>query len=234
MRSGHSWVWSTPGSEFGARCLTRALGSDVVTGLFISFEGGDGAGKTTQLSLLADWLRSSHGREVITTREPGGTDLGRTLRHALLHGDDVDPRTEALLFAADRAHHVATLIRPALERGAVVLTDRYLDSSVAYQAAGRELGGQEVEQLSLWGTGGLLPARTVLLDLPVDALAARLGQETDRMERAGADFHKRTRQAFLERAAADPHRFVVLDASGSREDLAAQIRAAVQPLVVGK
>ena len=120
------------------RAATRLPG-----GLFLSFEGGDGAGKSTQLTHLADWLEQEHGLEVVRTREPGGTDLGRTLRTLVLHGDDVDARTEALLYATDRAHHVATLVRPALERGAVVLTDRYLDSSLAYQAGGRELGMAE-------------------------------------------------------------------------------------------
>lgn len=201
-----------------------------MSGLFISFEGGDGAGKSTQVHLLAHWLRQQH-REVVTTREPGGTELGRTLRTELLHGQDIDARTEALLFAADRAHHVASLIRPALARGAVVLTDRYLDSSVAYQAAGRELAADDVERLSLWATNGLLPALTVLLDLPAEQLQERLGREGDRMERAGMEFHRRTRQAFLDRAAADPQRWLVLDATGDRHDLAAQVSTAVEPLL---
>lgn len=202
-----------------------------MSGLFISFEGGDGAGKSTQVRLLADWLRERRRREVVTTREPGGTDLGRTLRTELLHGQDIDARTEALLFAADRAHHVASLIRPALARGAVVLTDRYLDSSVAYQAAGRELAADDVERLSLWGTNGLLPALTVLLDLPAEQLHVRLGRQADRMERAGMEFHRRTRQAFLDRAGADPVRWLVLDAAQDREHLAGQVRAAVEPLL---
>ncbi|MGC0141415.1 MULTISPECIES: dTMP kinase [unclassified Pseudactinotalea] len=203
-----------------------------VSGLFISFEGGDGAGKSTQVRLLAQWLREEFGREVVTTREPGGTELGRTLRNELLHGQDIDARTEALLFAADRAHHALTLIRPALARGAVVLTDRYLDSSVAYQAAGRELAAEDVERLSRWGTNGLMPALTVLLDLPTEQLVQRLGEQAaDRMERAGMEFHRRTRQAFLDRAAAEPQRWLVLDAAGSREEIAQQVRAAVEPLL---
>ncbi len=122
--------------------------------MFCSFEGGDGVGKSTQIELLADWLRG-RGVEVVTTREPGGTELGLELRAAVLHGGHVSARTEALLYATDRAHHVASVVRPALERGAVVLTDRYLDSSVAYQGDGRALGAVEVEALSLWATEGL-------------------------------------------------------------------------------
>lgn len=204
-----------------------------MSGLFISFEGGDGAGKSTQVRRLAEWLRQEVGREVVTTREPGGTELGRLLRNELLHGGELDARTEALLFAADRAHHVATLIRPALARGAVVLTDRYLDSSVAYQAAGRELPAEDVERLSLWGTNQLLPALTVLLDLPAEDLVERLGSTIDRMEGAGHEFHRRTRQAFLDRAAADPARWLVLDGAQPRDQLAAQVRAAVEPLLAG-
>jgi len=202
-----------------------------VSGLFISFEGGDGAGKSTQVQMLAEWLRRVHQREVISTREPGGTRLGRILREQLLHGQDLDARTEALLFAADRAHHVATVIRPALAAGAVVLTDRYLDSSVAYQAAGRELPADDVERLSLWGTNGLLPELTVLLDLPPEHLAHRLGDQIDRMERAGMEFHRRTRQAFLDRAGADPGRWLVVDATLSRAQIASQVRTAVEPLL---
>ncbi|MBK5249489.1 MAG: dTMP kinase [Actinomycetales bacterium] len=202
-----------------------------MSGLFISFEGGDGAGKSTQLRLLADWVRTASGREVVVTREPGGTDVGRTLREVLLHGADLDPRTEALLFAADRAHHVASLVRPALERDAVVLTDRYLDSSVAYQAGGRELSGEEVEQLSLWAVQDLLPQVSVLLDLDPVHLPQRLTGAPDRLERAGDGFHVRTREAFLARAAQDPGRWLVLDAAAGIEDLAADIRARVAPLL---
>ncbi|CAM3604747.1 dTMP kinase [Occultella aeris] len=202
-----------------------------VTGLFISFEGGDGAGKSTQLGLLADSLAAGGVREVVRTREPGGTELGRTLRDLLLHGSDLDPRTEALLFAADRAHHVASLIRPALARGAAVLTDRYLDSSVAYQAGGRTLPADDVERLSLWATQELLPDLTVLLDLDPARLGERLTDAPDRLESAGSEFHARTRQAFLDRAAAEPDRWLVLDATRPRADLAAQIRSRVDALL---
>lgn len=196
------------------------------TGIFVSFEGGDGSGKTSQIGLLADWF-TSLGREVTATREPGGTALGRQLRELILHGDDMDPRTEALLYAADRAHHVATCVQPALARGGVVITDRYLDSSVAYQGGGRELSAQQVEDLSLWATHGLLPHVTVLLDIDPQVGLLRVPGGLDRLERAGAEFHVRTRQAYLERARAFPDRFVVIDASGSVEHVHGLVAAAV-------
>ena len=202
-----------------------------MSGLFISFEGGDGAGKTTQLTRLAEWVAQATGQEVVCTREPGGTELGRTLRQVLLHGAEIDARTEALLFAADRAHHVAALIRPALARGAVVLTDRYLDSSVAYQGGGRELSAEQVEELSLFATDHLLPAVTVLLDLNPAHLPERLIGDPDRMERADGEFHRRTRAAFLDRAARDPQRWLVLDAAQSVEVLHSQIRERVARLL---
>lgn len=195
-------------------------------GLFVSLEGGDGAGKSTQSRLLGEWLRSL-GHEVVLTREPGGTVLGQTLRDAVLHGEHVDARTEALLYATDRAHHVASLVRPALARGAVVVTDRYLDSSVAYQGTGRDLGADEVEQLSLWAVRGLMPAVTVLLDLDPVLGRSRLTGDPDRLESAGDEFHRRTRQAFLARAAADPARWLVLDATRSVDELQAAIRERV-------
>lgn len=201
-----------------------------VSGLFVSLEGGDGAGKSTQARLLRDWL-TSVGRTVLLTFEPGDTELGQMLRAAVLHGDHVDARTEALLYAADRAHHVASLVRPALDRGEVVVTDRYLDSSVAYQGIGRGLGAETIEQLSLWATEGLLPALTVLLDIDPVLGRSRLTGEPDRLERAGDELHRRTRQAFLDRAAADQQRWLVLDATRPAEELAAAIRARVEPLL---
>nr|WP_225224886.1 dTMP kinase [Cellulomonas sp. JH27-2] len=200
--------------------------------MFVSLEGGDGAGKSTQAAMLRDWLEEA-GREVVLTREPGGTELGRLLRDAVLHGDHVDPRTEALLYATDRAHHVASLVRPALERGAVVVTDRYLDSSVAYQGSGRDLGADEVEALSMWATQGLLPALTVLLDLDPVVGRSRLTGDLDRLESAGDEFHARTRQAFLDRAAADEDRWLVLDATAPADQLAAAIRGRVAGLLTG-
>lgn len=199
-------------------------------GVFVSFEGGDGVGKSTQLGLLAAWLEA-RGIEVVRTREPGGTTLGQALRDAVLHGEDVSPRTEALLYATDRAHHVASLVRPALERGAVVLTDRYLDSSVAYQGNGRDLGTEEVERLSLWATEGLLPDLTVLLDLDPDVGLTRLSGAPDRLERAGADFHRRTRRAFLDRAASGGDRWLVLDAAQPREEVQAVVQERVGVLL---
>jgi dTMP kinase len=201
-------------------------------GIFISFEGGDGVGKSTQARLLGAWLGQVTSREVVLTREPGGTPLGQVLRDAVLHGDHVDPRAEALMYAADRAHHVATLVRPALERGAVVVTDRYLDSSVAYQGAGRELAPDEVERISLWATRGLLPDVTVLLDAdPVVAASRRSSVEgkgaLDRLESVGAEFATRVREAFLDRAAAEPHRWVVVDATGTVDDVQSQVRVDV-------
>lgn len=194
-------------------------------GLFISFEGVDGAGKTTQVNLLADHLRAL-GREVVVTREPGGTALGTQIRAMLLTanpGEEISPRTEALLFAADRAQHVSEVIRPALERGAVVITDRYLDSSLAYQSGGRELTADDIRNLSMWATNNLLPARTYLLDIDPRASHTRLEHAEDRMESAGDDFQQRTRTAFLELAAAQPQRFRVIDAQQSVEEIAGLI-----------
>lgn len=198
--------------------------------LFVSFEGGDGAGKSTQVRALAAWLTEA-GRTVLVTFEPGDTVLGATLRQAVLHGEDIDPRTEALLYAADRAHHVASMVRPALARGEVVITDRYLDSSVAYQGVGRGLGAAQVEQLSLWATGGLLPDLTVLLDLDPRLGLARITREPDRLERGGDEFHAVTRRAFLDRAADDPDRFLVLDATRPADELTDLIRARVAGLL---
>jgi len=196
----------------------------------VSFEGGDGAGKSTQSRALAGWLEG-RGERVLSTFEPGDSTLGAVLRDAVQHGEDLDARTEALLYAADRAHHVATVVRPALARGEVVLTDRYLDSSVAYQGVGRGLGAEAVERLSLWATGDLLPDLTVLLDIEPVAGLARLIGAPDRLERAGDEFHRRARQAFLDRAAADPGRWLVLDAAAPAAELAAAIRGRVGALL---
>ena len=200
-------------------------------GLWITLEGGDGSGKTTQATALEAWLRES-GREVVRTREPGGSDVGVLIRDIVLHHrGDIAPRAEALLYAADRAHHVATVVRPALDRGAVVVQDRYLDSSVAYQGAGRILDAGEVRDLSLWATDGALPDVTVLLDLDPAAARARLDADDkpfDRLEAEKADFHERVRTAFLGLAAAEPERFLVLDASRPPVDLSVEIRARVE------
>lgn len=196
----------------------------MTTGVFITFEGGDGAGKTTQVNLLAQYLESL-GREVIITREPGGTQLGATLRQLVQHGEEISARTEALLYAADRAHHVASLIRPALTSGAVVISDRYLDSSVAYQGAGRDLGEQWIADLSYWATEDLNPDLTILLDLDLEQRAARLDGELDRIEAAPPEFHALTRAAFLRIAEKNPQRVAVVNAGGEITDVHEQIVA---------
>jgi len=208
-----------------------------MTGLFITFEGGDGAGKSTQAELLGAWL-GERGHEVVRTREPGGTRLGAEVRQLLLHGGeaigDVDPRAEALLYAADRAQHVAKVVRPALERGAIVVQDRYIDSSLAYQGAGRVLDLAEVRGISEWAAGGLWPDLTVLLDLDPDAAAARRrtrGGAADRLEAEAAEFHAAVRGGFLELAQEDPDRYLVLDAAQPADALNAAILARVAPLI---
>ncbi|MDN4598301.1 dTMP kinase [Leifsonia virtsii] len=199
----------------------------MTAGLFITLEGGDGVGKSTQAALLEEWL-VAQGRTVVRTREPGGTKFGVEVREIVLHHrGDIAPRAEALLYAADRAHHVATLVRPALERGDIVLQDRYIDSSVAYQGAGRVLDAQQIRDLSLWAAEGLLPDLTILLDLDEDAARARLDSARtryDRLEAERSDFHARVREAYLRLAAAEPERFLVVDAARPVDDIAAEIR----------
>ncbi|AXL12888.1 dTMP kinase [Microbacterium foliorum] len=204
------------------------------SGVWITLEGGDGSGKTTQSDLLADWLTEA-GRTVVRTREPGGSEVGQLIRDIVLHHrGDIAPRAEALLYAADRAHHVATVVRPALARGEVVLQDRYLDSSVAYQGAGRVLDGDEIRNLSLWAAEGALPDLTVLLDLDPESARVRLDaadKPFDRLEAEKTEFHARVRDSYLALAEAEPERFLVLDASASPEAIAAQIRDRVATLV---
>jgi len=204
-----------------------------VTGLFLTFEGGDGSGKSTQSALLAEWLEQQ-GQTVVLTREPGGTELGDEIRDIVLHRrGHIVPRAEALLYAADRAHHIATKVRPALERGDIVLQDRYLDSSVAYQGAGRILIPDEVRKLSLWAAEDLLPDLTILLDLDESVGRDRLKARTkyDRLEDEEQDFHARVRAAYLELANAEPQRFLVLNATNSVESLAEAIRDRVRVLL---
>ena len=193
-------------------------------GVFITFEGGDGSGKSTQIQSVREWFES-RGREVIVTREPGGTELGTEIRRLVQNGpEDVDARTEALLYAADRAYHVATVIGPALERGAVVLGDRYIDSSLAYQGAARSLGVDEIASLSAWATQGLYPSLTFLLDLPPEVGARRRTDAPDRMERESMDFHERVRHQYLRLADAEPERIVVIDAVGTVDQVFSEIR----------
>ena len=202
-------------------------------GLFIVFEGGEGAGKSTQIDLLAATLREA-GREVLVTHEPGATEIGTTIRELVLHHQQpLSPRAEALLFAADRAHHVDTVIRPALEKRNIVLSDRYIDSSIAYQGVGRNLSVEEVRRLSRWATQDLTPDLTVLLDVPASyGLARALGDAAgDKLEAESLEFHERVRAAFLAIAESDSRRYHVIDGSRSPEAVAAEVRAAVFPLL---
>ncbi len=202
--------------------LAHALEGRGNQGIFITFEGGDGCGKTTQVAILAEELKR-RGVNVLATREPGGTELGQQLRNHIQHGpEDVDPRTEALLYAADRAYHVATVLRPALGDGAVVLEDRYTDSSVAYQGAARELGAEEIRGLSDWATGNLQPDLTLLFDIDESVGISRvdaMGEGLDRLERAGDSFHARVRAEYLSIAKLFPERILVLDGSKSIGDV---------------
>ena len=204
------------------------------SGLFVAFEGGDGAGKSTQAALLADALRAG-GHEVVLTREPGGTPAAEAIRHVVLTPEfaGLDPRAEALLYAASRAEHVARLVRPALDRGAVVITDRYIDSSVAYQGVGRGLGPDVVGEINLWATRSLLPDLTVLLDVDAGAGLARIDSAPDRLEAEPEEFHASVVQAFRALAAGDPDRYLVLAASGDRDAIAAAVLARVEALLEG-
>ena len=197
--------------------------------MFITFEGIDGVGKSTQLDLLESWLLSG-GHQVVRTLEPGGTELGQEIRHLLLHRKgNVAPRAEALLYAADRAHHVTTKIEPALDSGKVVLSDRYFDSSIAYQGAARQLEVNEVRDISLWAVGGLEPDLTFLLDMPAaQALSRRddTGTEPDRLESEEVSFFERARAQYLELATAD--RFEVIDATMSVQDIHKAVLARVE------
>ncbi len=201
-------------------------------GLLISFEGGDGVGKTTQIKRLATALAAARINYRLT-REPGGTDLGAQIRRLLLHGGAVDPRAEALLYAADRAQHVAEVIRPALGCSEVVLTDRYLDSSIAYQGAARSLGAAEVRSLSEWATGSLLPDLTILLDADPSVADRRTGARgaKDRLESEGAAFRAALREQFLALADAEPERFAVLDARRTIEEVAEDVTQRVAALL---
>jgi dTMP kinase len=198
---------------------------------FIVFEGGEGAGKSTQSRALADYLEA-RGHSVRRTREPGGTPAAEAIRAVLLDpaNTGLDDRAEALLFAAARGDHAARVIRPALAAGDIVISDRYLDSSVAYQGVARDLGAERVADLSLWATGGLVPDLTIVLDVdPAVGLARVVGP--DRLESEPVEWHRRVRQAFLEIAAAAPDRYLVLDGTRPVEDLAVEIATVVSDLV---
>ncbi|MDX3357032.1 dTMP kinase [Streptomyces sp. ME01-24h] len=195
------------------------------TGFFLAVEGGDGAGKSTQVEAVAEWIRGK-GHEVVVTREPGATAVGKRLRSILLDvsSGGLSHRAEALLYAADRAEHVDTVVRPALERGAVVISDRYIDSSVAYQGAGRDLAPTEIARISRWATDGLVPHLTVLLDVTPEAARERFTEAPDRLESEPAEFHDRVRSGFLTLAAADPARYLVVDAAQEPEAVTTAIR----------
>ena len=196
-------------------------------GYFVAFEGGEGAGKSTQERLLAETLVAA-GHDVVRTREPGGTPAAEAMRHVVLSPEfaGLDDRAEALLYAAARGEHVARVVRPALSRGAVVVCDRYLDSSVAYQGYGRGLGPDRIRDLSLWATGGLLPDLSVLLDVDPRQGLARFEQR-DRLEAEPVEFHDRVRAGFREVAAANPDRYLVLDAGLPVREIADRIAARV-------
>lgn len=203
-------------------------------GLFITLEGGDGVGKTTQANLLEAGF-SARGREVVRTREPGGTELGNRIRDMVLHSTSpIDPRAEALLYAADRAQHISEVVRPALERGAMVIQDRYLDSSIAYQGVARGLGEDVIRDTSLWAAQGVMPDLTILLDLDVAAGRERLieaAKTLDRLESEAAAFHERVRRAFLDLAEREPHRILVIDASLSIREIQARIWMKIDELL---
>jgi dTMP kinase len=227
-------VWSS------LRGRPLSAGEPVVgRGVFVVFEGGEGAGKSTQAVKLAAWLRV-RDIESVVTREPGATEVGARIRGLLLDkgtlpsGAGIAPRAEALLYAADRAHHVATVVRPALGRGAVVISDRYVDSSLAYQGAGRTLPADEVGWLSNWATGGLRPDLVVLLDVNPRVGLARVssrGAGADRLESESLEFHDRVRYAFLDLAAEDPQRYLVVDASADPDEIASRVRGRVANLL---
>lgn len=203
-------------------------------GLFISFEGGEGSGKSTQSKLLKEWFENE-GQSVVLTREPGGTTLGKNLRKILLDNatGDISPRSEALLYAADRAHHVYSLIRPALERGDVVITDRYFDSSIAYQGAGRVLSSSEVARINRWATESLFPTITIILDQPAEIGLSRI-KNADRLESESIEFHNRVRQEYLQLASMDPERYLVIDAQRPVIEIHQEITARITALTAKK
>lgn len=195
--------------------------------MFITFEGHDGSGKTTQAALLAGWLRAQ-GREVVATREPGGTPLGEAIRDLVLHGLEMGAWAEAALFASARAEHVESVIRPALERGAWVVCDRYVDSSLAYQGIARGLGVEHVLALNRAVTGGLMPGRTFVLLLDADSARSRQGGSLDRIEREGEAFRSAVAEAYRELAGLFPDRIVALDAAMPPDEIAEQVREQVR------
>jgi len=200
-------------------------------GVFVCFEGGEGAGKSTQVQLLRGWLEEA-GYAVLVTFEPGDTPVGQDIRRIVLDPatGHLDDRTEALLYAADKAEHVAKVVLPALADGRVVITDRYVDTSLAYQGLGRGLAAAELERVLRWATGDLRPQLTVLLDVDPEAGLGRF-EGRDRIEAESVEFHRRAREGFLVLAAADPEHYLVLDATRDREDIAAAVRERLEGLL---
>jgi dTMP kinase len=203
-----------------------------VPGLFVAFEGGEGSGKTTQSRLIAIWLRDQ-GFDVVQTREPGSTKVGMRLRAILLDAAErgLSARSEALLYAADRAEHVEKVIRPALYRGSLVITDRYVDSSLAYQGAGRALDPDDVSKINAWATGGLVPHLTVLIDTPPEVGLTRLGGAADRIEAEPLEFHQRVRKEFRALAAAAPERYLVVDGTLATDVITRQIQDRIREIL---
>jgi dTMP kinase len=209
---------------------TRA-GTYAATGVFVCFEGGEGSGKSTQSGRLADWLEEE-GYLALLTFEPGDTEVGRKLRTIVLSPETgtISDRTEALLYAADKSEHVDTVVQPALDRGEVVITDRYVDSMLAYQGVGRDLDIDEVEDVARWATHDLRPHLTVVLDLEPEHGLGRF-EERDRIEGESLEFHQRVREGYLRMAEADPDHYLVLDARAEVDEIAARVRTAVAPLL---
>ncbi|QYC45797.1 Thymidylate kinase [Nonomuraea coxensis DSM 45129] len=209
-----------------------AEGSEQVPGLFVAFEGGEGSGKTTQSRTIGIWLRDQ-GYDVVQTREPGSTKVGMRLRAILLDAAEkgLSARAEALLYAADRAEHVEKVIRPALHRGSLVITDRYVDSSLAYQGAGRALAPDDVSKINAWATGGLVPHLTVLIDTPPEVGLTRLGGAVDRIEAEPLEFHERVRKEFRKLAAAAPERYLVVDGTQPMDEITRQIQDRIHELL---
>jgi dTMP kinase len=225
---------SVPSSSAASRGASGGVRGPGATphGLFLAFEGGEGTGKTTQARLIAIWLREQ-GYDVVTTHEPGATKIGMRLRALLLDTahTGMSPHAEVLMYAADRAEHVASVIEPALARGAVVITDRYIDSSLAYQGTGRGLRGADIARLNNWATGGRMPDLTIVLDMPPEAGIGRRKQSADRLEAEPAEFHRRVRSGFLALAKAEPSRYLVLDATEPLDAVTAEIKDRVRDVL---
>jgi len=221
--------WSDIANAF--RGELGSITSPTTTGTFIAFEGGEGSGKSTQAKLLKGWLEEE-GKKVTLTREPGGSSLGNDLRKILLANETgaISPRAEALLYAADRAHHVYSVIKPALDRGDVVITDRYFDSSIAYQGAGRALATNEVARISRWATESLYPTLTIILDQPAE-IGLNRKKDVDRLESESIEFHNRVRQEYLQLATFDPERYLVVDARRPIEEIHLEIVTRVKELL---